>query len=427
MKKKILIIGSGGREHAISWKLKQSPRVGKLFIAPGNYGTSQIGENESLDITNHKEIINFCKSEKIDLVVVTPDDPLAAGLVNDLKKARIRAFGPTREAAQIEASKVYAKKLMQRAGVPTARFKSFSDFKKALVFLKTQKFPCVLKASGLALGKGVTIAKNILEAQKVLEEVMVKKVFGAAGRSVVIEEYLEGTEISIHAFCDGKSTVLFPSSQDHKQIHEGDNGPNTGGMGTIAPVPWVSAKLLREIKTTIVEPILATLKKEGREFKGILYPGLMITKDGPKVLEFNARFGDPETQSYMRLLKSDLWEIFESCIDGTLNKIKISWRKNSACCIVLASNGYPASSTKGIPITGLDKLNRSQKIVVFHAGTKLVSDKLVTNGGRVLGVAAVGATLNQALRAAYGAIKKIHFAGMQYRRDIGRRKLSFPT
>lgn len=420
MKKNVLVIGSGGREHAITWKLKQSPKVGKLYVAPGNYGTALIAQNTSIDITDHKQIINFVKENKIDLVAVMPDDPLAAGLVNDLKKAGIKAFGPTKEASEIEWSKAYAKKFMKEENIPTASYKKFNDFKKAIDYLKKQKLPIVIKASGLALGKGVIIAKTFNEAKNALEEMMIKKIFGKAGTEVVIEEFLEGQEISIHAFCDGKQAIIFPSSKDHKTIFENNQGPNTGGMGTIAPVPWVTKKLIDQIKKTIVEPTIKGLKKRGRPFAGCLYPGLMITKDGPKVLEFNARFGDPETQSYMRLLKTDLFDIFMACAEGKLSKLNIKWSKKSASCVIIASAGYPASSQKGIPIKGIEKAEKEKDIVIFHAGTKLDGKKLVTNGGRVIGVTSVGNTLEESLSKTYNAIKKIKIEGMQFRKDIGR-------
>lgn len=420
-KQKILIIGSGGREHAIAWKLKQSARVAKIFIAPGNGGTETIGENIPLDIKNNQPVVQWAKKNKIDLVVVAPDDQLAAGLVDDLNVAGIRAFGPTKQASRIEWSKAFAKRLMKEEGIPTARFETFDDYALAQKYLDTQPLPIVIKASGLALGKGVIIAKIKQEADQALKDIMLAKVHGEAGSTVVIEEYLEGQEVSFHAFCDGTTSVLFPTSQDHKQIYDGDRGPNTGGMGTIAPVPWVDTKLFQEVENTIVKPIMNALKKRGIPFAGLLYPGIIVTKNGPKVLEFNARFGDPETQSYMRLLETDLLDIFEACIDGTLSTIKIKWSKKSACCIVLASKGYPAGSEKGITITGIDEAEKDCDIVVFHAGSKKVAEETQTNGGRVLGVTAIGNNLTTALEKAYNAVEKIRFDGMQFRHDIGLR------
>ncbi|MBI3485678.1 phosphoribosylamine--glycine ligase [Candidatus Daviesbacteria bacterium] len=419
---KILIVGSGGREHAIGWKLKQSPKVSELFFAPGNGGTSLIGTNLDFKVLDNEGIAKWAKRNKIDLVVVGPDDPLANGMVDYLNKFGIKAFGPSKLSAEIESSKVFAKKLMQEENIPTAKFKTFTNFKNAVEYLKQQNFPIVLKASGLALGKGVIIAKSVEEGVKGLADIMVKKIFEDAGSEVVIEEFLEGQEISIHVFCDGKNYSIFPSSQDHKAIFDGDKGPNTGGMGTIAPVGWVSDELMDRIEKEIVIPTLAGLKKRGREFKGILYPGVMVTNKGPKVLEFNARFGDPEVESYLRLLKTDLFDIFMACIDGTLNELNIEWEKKFACCIVLASGGYPGSYEKGKEISGINEAEKIDEVVVFHAGTKAEKGKLLTNGGRVLGISATGNNLDQALEKVYQAIKKVNFEGMQYRLDIGKRK-----
>src|SRR3989344_1831954 len=422
MKKNILIIGSRGREHALGWKLKQSPKVGKIYFAPGNAGTAQIGENISAHVLNHSEIIDFAKNNDIDMVVVAPDDPLAAGMVDDLNKAGIRAFGPTKKAAQIESSKAFAKELMKSAGIPTAKFETFNDYKSAYDYAAKQTLPIVIKASGLALGKGVVVVKTMDEAKDALKSIMIDKIHGDAGNTVVIEEFLEGQEVSIHAFCDGKTASIFPTSQDHKQIYDRDKGPNTGGMGTIAPVSWTTNEFIQEIKRTVVLPVLKQLKKRGINFKGCLYPGIMVTKNGPKVLEFNARFGDPETQSYMRLLKTDLYDIFNACIDGTLSDIDIQWKDKSACCVAIASRGYPQSSQKDIPIHGISNGEKEDDVVVFHASTKKVGTDIVTNGGRVLGVTTTGKNLKDALKKAYNSVKKIRFDGMQFRRDIGWRK-----
>ncbi len=431
---KVLVIGSGGREHALGWKLKQSPRVSQLFFLPGNGGTSQIGTNINITVTENEKIVEWSKENKIDLVVVAPDDPLARGLVDDLEESGIKAFGSSKKASEIEWSKAFAKILMKEENIPTAKFETFSDFELAKKYLDSQRFPIVIKASGLALGKGVTIAKNRKEAILALDDAIVKKVFGDSGSEVVIEEFLEGFEVSFHVFCDGESYSLFPVSQDHKQILDGDKGPNTGGMGTIAPVPQVHENLIKEVEEKIIKPTLKGLKKKGTEFKGILYPGIMVTKDGPKVLEFNARFGDPETETYMRLLDSDLFEIFNSCIDGNLKDLEIKWRKDFACTIVLVSKGYPQSSEKGIEITGIEEAEKDSEIIVFHSGTikedisevssyfHLRGGKLLTNGGRVLGVSSIGKTLEEALEKAHKAIEKIKFKGMQYRKDIGKRE-----
>lgn len=419
---RILVIGSGGREHALGWKLKQSPKVGKIYFAPGNGGTSSLGENIPLNITNNKEVVKFVKKNKIKFVLVAPDDPLAHGLVDDLMKVNIKTFGPTKKAAEIEWSKAFAKNLMEEEKIPTASYKTFKDYKKASKYVNLKKFPLVIKASGLALGKGAVICKTKKEAQTVLKKMMLEKIFGLAGNTVVIEEYLLGYEVSFHAFCDGKTALVFPVSKDHKPIFEGNRGPNTGGMGTIAPVPWVSNKLIEEVKQKIILPVLKGFKKRGRTFKGCLYPGIIITKDGPKVLEFNARFGDPETQTYMRLLKTDLFDILTACVNGTLSKMKIEWIKKSSCCIILASKGYPGNYTKGKIIRGISQAEQVKDVVVFHSGTKKQEKKLVTNGGRVLGVSAIGENLDQALQKAYRAVKIIHFDGMQYRKDIGKIK-----
>lgn len=421
-KKTVLVIGSGGREHALGWKLAKSSKVGKLFFAPGNAGTAGIGENVAIGALDIPKLVTFAVKNNVDLTVVGPDDALAFGVVDAFLKKGLKVFGPTQKAAQIEASKAFAKELMQEAGVPTATFETFTNVKKAKTYLTTQSLPIVIKASGLALGKGVVIAKTRKEAEQALDDMMVKKIFGAAGDKVVIEEFLEGPEISIHAFCDGKTYTLFPTARDHKQIYDGNKGPNTGGMGTISPLSSIKPSQVKQIGKLIVEPIIKTMKKRGVPFAGLLYPGLMMTKKGPKVLEFNARFGDPETQSYMRLLKSDLFDVLMACSTGKLCQQKVAWAKKAACCIVIASKGYPATSQKGIPIAGLEKAEKQKDIVVFHAGTKYDEKTIVTNGGRVLGVTAVGANLTAALKLAYKQIGKkgIHFDGMQYRRDIGK-------
>ena len=417
---KILVVGSGGREHSLVWKLKQSPTVRDIFVAPGNAGTGQIAENLPLVTTN--EIIEWLKKNKVDLVIVGPDNYLEEGIVDEIKKLKIPVFGPTKVAAEIEWSKSFAKQFMQEEGIPTASFHVFSDYKKASEYTKTQKFPLVIKASGLALGKGVVVAHNLSEAEQALKKMMNEKIFGSAGMDVVIEEFLVGKEISIHAFCDGETAILFPAAEDHKRIFDEDKGPNTGGMGTIAPVPWVSDKILKEIEEKIVQPTLRALKKRGRPFSGILFPGVMITDEGPKAIEFNARFGDPETQSYMRILETDLVEILLACTNGMLKKQKIKWSKKSACCVVCASGGYPGKYETGKTISGLDTIH-NKSVVVFHAGTKMDGNKAVTNGGRVLGGTAVGKNLKTALSKSYDAIKSISFEGMQYRKDIGKKSL----
>lgn len=417
----VLVIGSGGREHALAWKISQSPRLNKLYLAPGNGGTYILAINLPLDISNHSAILDACKQYSIDLVVIGPDDVLAAGLADDLRAEGINTFGPSKHAAQIESSKTFAKDIMKQAGVNTASYHEFDDYGKAVKYLNLVTYPVVIKADGLALGKGVIVCQNKQEAQKAIKDMMQEHIFGVAGNKVIIEQFLLGAEISLHAFSDGKDYVMFPSSQDHKPVGEGDTGLNTGGMGTIAPVPWVSQEYVDKLGRQLVKPVLEELKARDSQYSGLLYPGLMLSDDNYNVIEYNARFGDPETQSYMRILKTDILDILEACAVGSLSKIDIKWSDKYACCIVLASGGYPGSYNKGQIITGLDEAEKLEGIVVFHAGTKLDGDKLVTNGGRVLGVTAIGQTLDEALEKAYVAVKKIHFEGMQYRTDIGRR------
>ncbi len=400
---RILVIGSGGREHALVWKIKQSPLVKETFVTSGNMD----------------EIINWLKENPMDLVVVGPDDYLAEGIVDGIEKINIPVFGPTKEAAKIEWSKVFSKEFMKEENIPSATFQKFNESQKAKEYLKTQKFPVVIKASGLALGKGVIISETLREAEKAVDEILNEKIFGDAGDEIIIEEYLKGIEISIHAFSDGNNVSLFPAAKDHKRIFEGNKGPNTGGMGTISPVSSVSSKDLSQIKEMIVLPTIGALNKRGTPFKGLIYPGIMLTKDGPKVIEFNARFGDPETQSYMRLLKSDIVPILISCTNGTLQEQKIDWSDEFAACVVCASGGYPGKYEKGKEIKGLEKI-KDKDVSIFHAGTKLDGNKILTNGGRVLGITSTGSNLEEALGKCYSAIEKINFQGMQYRKDIGK-------
>jgi phosphoribosylamine---glycine ligase len=422
IKNKILIIGSGGREHALGWKLKQSPKVEKIYFAPGTAGTELVGENTNINALDFDSLIKFAIENSIDLTIAGPDDILAAGIVNVFTEKGLKIFGATKEAAQIESSKAFAKELMKKQNIPTASYQTFTDSTAAKKYLKDHPLPVVIKASGLALGKGVIIATDLEDAMKAIDDMMVQKVFGDAGVEVVIEEFMVGKEISIHAFSDGNTFKLFPTSRDHKPIFDGNKGPNTGGMGTIAPVPGITKEELDIIKVEIVSPALSGLKISGIPFTGCLYPGLMMTSTGPKVVEFNSRFGDPEMESYMRLLKTDLFDIILACVDGTLSDIDIEWHEKSACCIVLASDGYPAGSHKGDEIFGLEKFAENEDIVIFHFATKEINGKIVTNGGRVLGVTATGHNLDEALQKAYSAIGQngIHFNGMQYRKDIGK-------
>ncbi|MCF7833932.1 MAG: phosphoribosylamine--glycine ligase [Candidatus Pacebacteria bacterium] len=425
-KQKILIIGSGGREHAVGWKIAQSPFVDKMYFAPGNAGTSMLGENIDIKAIDIEALKIFAQENNIDITLALPDDPLALGIVNEFEKVGLKIFGPTKESARLESSKAFAKNFMQKYNLPTASFQIFEDEKEAKKYLNTHTLPVVVKASGLALGKGVFICQTKEEAEKRIDEIMVDKLFGEAGKQIVIEEFLTGPEISIHLFSDGNNYAIFPPSQDHKRIGEGDTGLNTGGMGTISPLPFVSQDLLKEIEESVVKPALLGMQKEGFPFKGILYPGLILTKNGPKILEFNARFGDPETQSYMRLLDSDLLEIVNACIDGNINNISVNWKKDFACTIVLASSGYPGNYQKGSIIKGIQEAEKEKDIVVFQAGTKLNNEgDFITNGGRVLGVSAIGSDLKESLKKAYNAIENnISFEGMQYRKDIGFKSLN---
>ncbi|MBI2612279.1 phosphoribosylamine--glycine ligase [Candidatus Kaiserbacteria bacterium] len=422
----VLLIGGGGREHALAWKIAQSPRIGKLYIAPGNGGTRLLGENIAIGAMEFEKLAQFAEEKKIDLTICSVDDPLVGGIVDFFQSRGLRIWGPTKAAAQIEGSKAFAKQLMREAGIPTADFAVFTNHDDALHYVHDHGVPIVIKASGLALGKGVAVCRTLKEAEVALKEIMLKGVFKDSGTEVVIEEYLDGQEISIHALSDGKTHKLFPVSQDHKTIGEGDTGKNTGGMGTIAPVPWLVPEVLSDIETRVVKPALDALAARGATFAGILYPGIKMSSSGAKVLEFNARFGDPECQVYMRLLKTDILDVFESCVDGTLVSQQLEWDSGFAANIVVASGGYPDTYKKGLPITGIEEAEKVEGVVVFHAGTQMmenVSPSLVTSGGRVLGVSALGAILEEALTRAYEAVGRIHFEGMYFRRDIGAKAL----
>jgi phosphoribosylamine--glycine ligase len=416
MQKNILILGSGGREHALAWKIAQSPKVGHVFIAPGNGGTESLGTNVSIPLNDFQALITFAKKENVYLTIVGPDDLLAQGVVDAFKKAGLLIFGPTQEEARIESSKSFAKEFMQASGLPTAKYQTFKSFSEAESYISTSSLPLVIKASGLALGKGVFICSTQEEARKVAQDLLVNKKLGQAGEEVIIEEFLEGPEISAHALVSGKNWINFPFAQDHKRIGEGNTGPNTGGMGSFTPVPWVTSKQ----KAAVDSDILTPLKKQLREkFSGCLFPGLLMTKTGPKILEFNARFGDPETQSYLRLLKSDLFDLIEGVVLDTVSQVEVEWNPGYAACVVVASAGYPGEYQKGKPITGIEEAEKIPGVVVFQAGTKRKNADLVTNGGRVLAVSGVGTTLKKALATAYSGIQKISFEGAYYRRDIG--------
>lgn len=416
---KILIIGSGGREHALAWKLKQSPRVTKIYCAPGNAGTAALGENLAIGADNIPSLLSFAERENIDLTVVGPDDTLAAGVSDAFEAAGLRIFGPRAAAAQLESSKSFAKSFMRRHGIPTAESREFTDSEEALVYVRQSSFPLVIKADGLALGKGVIIAEDLAQAEDAVHRSMVAKEFGEAGTKVVIEEFLTGVECSIHALIDGKSYLLFPDARDHKRAFDGNQGPNTGGMGTISPSGTLDAELTERVRHEVLDRFVEGLQKDGITFRGMLFPGLMLTKDGPKVLEFNCRFGDPETQVLLRRLQGDLLDLLEASLDGTLSSAQPAWDERTAVCVVLASGGYPGSYEKGREITGVDEANSQADVVVFHAGTKKADDRLVTNGGRVLGVTALGSDLTDARAKAYQAAERVAFDQKQFRTDIG--------
>ena len=417
---KILMIGSGGREHALIKKLLESPKVEKIYCAPGNGGIACDAENVNISAMDIEGVVNFSKENKIDLVFVAPDDPLAAGMVDALEAEGIRAFGPRKAAAEIEASKVFSKNLMKKYGIPTADYQVFDNSKDALDYVVNNNMaPVVVKADGLALGKGVLICQTVEDAKAAIHSIMDDKKFGESGSRVVIEEFLTGPEVSVLSFTDGKCVKPMVSSKDHKRALDGDKGLKTGGMGTISPNPYYTDEMAEICRKTIFEPTIEAMNKEGRTFKGCLYFGLMLTPKGPKVIEYNARFGDPETQVVLPRLETDLVDICEAVIDGTLGDLDIKWKKGAAACVVMASGGYPESYKKGIEMSGLDEKGGVEGAIVYHAGTKLENGKFYTNGGRVLGVTAVDDTLEGALKKAYEAVEKISFEGAHYRKDIG--------
>lgn len=418
---KILVVGSGGREHAIVRKLKESSQVEAVYCAPGNGGISRDAECFPVNAMDKEGMLSLAKEKAVDLVFVAPDDPLAAGMVDFLEAAGIPCFGPNAAAAEIEASKVFSKNLMKKYGIPTAGYEVFSDPAQALDYIKVQgKYPAVIKADGLALGKGVVIAQNEEEAKAALHSIMEDKIFGDSGTQVVVEEFLTGPEVSVLAFTDGKTLCPMVSSMDHKRAYDGDKGPNTGGMGTISPNPFYSDEVAKECMEKIFQPTVAAMNAEGRPFKGCLYFGLMLTPDGPKVIEYNSRFGDPETQVVLPRLKTDFAEIVKAVAEERLSQLSIQWSEQASACVVMASGGYPGSYPKGIEMHGLDENGQVDGVTVYHAGTKYENGKFLTNGGRVLGVTALGDTLDQALDTAYAAVVKISFEGAMYRKDIGR-------
>ncbi len=421
----ILIIGSGGREHALGWKLKQSPQCGKLFFAPGNAGTATLGTNVPLKITpvdtkNADAIDFFCRQEKIELIVVGPEDPLAEGLVDRLQKPGRYVFGPVAQAARLEADKGFSKQLMRGASVPTAEARIFNDAQAALAYVNSRDTGMVVKAAGLAKGKGVMVCDTPDEAARAVEQIMVKKAFGSAGQSVVIEEKLIGQEVSVLALVDGRNIFVLDPAQDHKQVGENDTGPNTGGMGAYSPTPLLSEEMLARIERQVLVPTVDALRRDDVPYQGVLYAGMMLTPGGPKTLEFNCRFGDPETQVLMMRLKADLLEVMVATCTGKLDEVDLSWDPRCCCCVVMASGGYPGDYKTGLPITGLDEAGKQPGVVVFHAGTMLDKQgKVVTAGGRVLCVCALGDDLKEAQTRANAACAMIHFEGAHYRKDIG--------
>lgn len=417
---KILIVGGGGREHAIAWKLAKSPKVEKLYCAPGNAGIAEVAECVNIGVMEFDKLVAFAKEHEIDLTVVAPDDPLAAGAVDAFEAAGLRAFGPRANAAILEGSKAFSKDLMKKYGIPTAAYETFNDPEKALAYLETAKMPIVLKADGLALGKGVLICKDLEEAKAGVKTLMMDKQFGSAGDEIVIEEFMTGREVSVLSFVDGKTIKIMTSAQDHKRAKDGDQGLNTGGMGTFSPSPFYTPEVDAFCKEHIYQKTVDAMKAEGREFKGIIFFGLMLTADGPKVLEYNARFGDPETQVVLPRMKNDLLDLFEACIDGTLDQIELEFEDNAAVCVVLASAGYPEHYEKGFEIRGLENFRDKEGYYVFHAGSKFDDQgRVVTNGGRVLGVTATGSNLKEARANAYKATEWIDFDNKYMRHDIG--------
>jgi len=420
---KILVIGSGGREHALAWKLANDSTRPEIFCAPGNAGTASLGTNLDLSATDVRALLDWAKKNRPDLTVVGPEAPLCAGITDLFVAEKLTVFGPSAAAARMEGSKVFSKDVMTTAGVPVAGSQSFTDPAAAKAYLRQHGAPVVIKADGLAAGKGVTVCNDLKQAEAAIDEAMVSKAFGEAGSSILVEEFLDGEEASILALIDGKNVVLLASAQDHKRINDGDQGPNTGGMGAYSPAPIVTADMLPAIREQVFERTLAELRKRGIDYRGLLYAGLMLTKQGPKILEFNCRFGDPETQAILPRWDGDLAPALRACADGTLHEGLVRWKKDPCVCIVMAAGGYPGSYGSGDVIEGISDANRVPGAVVFHAGTKLKDGKVVTSGGRVLGVTATGSDLKVAVARAYEAAGKIHFNKAHYRKDIAWRAL----
>ena len=417
---KVLIVGGGGREHAIAYCVAKSSKVEKMYCAPGNAGIAELAECVPIGAMEFDKLVTFAKEKEIDLAIVGMDDPLVGGLIDEFEKAGIRAFGPRKNAAILEGSKAFSKDLMKKYDIPTAAYENFDNADEALAYLETAKFPIVLKADGLALGKGVLICNTLEEAKAGVKEIMLDKKFGASGNTMVVEEFMTGREVSVLSFVDGKTIKTMTSAQDHKRAKDGDQGLNTGGMGTFSPSPFYTKEVDEFCRKYVYQKTVDAMAAEGREFKGIIFFGLMLTEDGPKVLEYNARFGDPEAQVVLPRMKNDLIDVIEACIDGTLDQVDLQFEDNAAVCVVLASDGYPVVYEKGLPITGLDEFKKHDGYYCFHAGTKFDGDQIVTNGGRVLGVTAKGATLKEARANAYKETEWVKFDNKYMRHDIGK-------
>jgi phosphoribosylamine--glycine ligase len=420
---KVLIVGSGGREHAIAWALKKSPQVEEIFVAPGNAGTASVGKNVDIGVNDFEKLAEFAERERIGLTLVGPEDPLVKGIVDFFGKKELKAFGPSGKAAEIEGSKLFCRQLLEKYNIASAEFASFNDAGEAKACLKEKGAPIVVKADGLAAGKGVTVAETEEEAERAIDSIMLDKKFGEAGARVLLEEKLLGEEASYLVFSDGKNILPMVSSQDHKRVFDNDKGANTGGMGAYSPAPIVTEEMEARVLKEIMEPTVDAMREEGRLFKGVLYAGLMIGEQGPKIVEFNCRFGDPETQVILPRLETDLAEIMQACVEGRLGEQEIKWSEKACCCVAMASGGYPGAYEKGKEILGLEEAAKLPETVVFHAGTKEAEGKVLTNGGRVLGVTALGSSIKEAIGNSYRAVEKISFEGAHYRMDIGQKAL----
>ena len=418
---RVLVIGSGGREHALVWKIKQSPKVEKIFCAPGNAGTSEFADNIPIAAEDIEGLLQFAMKKEIGLTVVGPEQPLVMGIVDRFEIKGLRIFGPSASAAELEGSKSFSKEIMQKYGLPTAEYKIFTSAESATKYIQAKNCPLVVKANGLAAGKGVLLCRSSREALVAVDTIMKQRLFGEAGDQIVVEEFLEGQEISVLAFSDGQTVLLMDSAQDHKSVYDGDIGPNTGGMGAYSPAPVFTEIMQQKVRDKIMLPMVRAMQQEGRTYKGILYAGLMLTKTGPQILEFNARFGDPETQPLMVRMDTDIIPLFEACIDGTLSQCQVNWKNKSSVCVVMTAEGYPGTYQKGEIISGLQNANSTPEVVVFHSGTKEQDGKVLTNGGRVLGVTATGANTESAIQRAYDAVGKVNWRGVHYRKDIGSR------